>query len=214
VTGRGRFRVGVLTDTHVGDALPTLPGGVLRAFADVDLIIHAGDVTIAAVLDQLGACAPVVAVQGNHDRKAGLELPTERVVRIGGVRIGVTHGERSLPVEVASALVGIAAGRPVLAGVPRALTRRFTDVDCVVFGHFHVPYLGRVGATTVFSPGAVYVVESDPHAASRGIKGRAYRRFRSGLPPSARIPHVGILDIDRGVIVPRFVPLGSGLRVP
>jgi putative phosphoesterase len=204
--------VGVVTDTHVGDALPALPDGVSSAFADVDVIIHAGDVTITSVLDGLSRLAPVVAVQGNHDREAGLNLPTERVVRIGGARIGVTHGLRSAPTEAVSALCGIVAGHPVMAGLPRALARRFTDIDCLVFGHFHVPYLGYAGSTVVFSPGAVYVVEADPHSAARGLKGRAYRRFRSGLPDYARIPHVGILEIDRGLITPRFVPLPSGLR--
>ena len=209
---RRHFLVGVVSDTHVGEALPALPAGVAVALAGVDLIIHAGDVTTQAVLDELGALAPVVAVAGNHDRQARLELPDARMVRIGGVRIGVTHGDRGRVAEAASAAAGIIAGRPVMAGVARAMARRFTDADCVVFGHFHVPFLGRVGATTVFSPGAVYVVDSDPLLAVHGIKGRAYRRYRAGLPDSARIPLVGILEIADGVVIPRFVPVPGALR--
>jgi len=209
---RRHYRVGVLADTHVGEALPGLPAGVYEVLDGVDLIIHAGDVSVPGVLDELGALAPVVAVEGNHDRRAGLELPDARVVAIGGARIGVTHGDRGRIAEAASAAAGIIVGRPVMAGVPRALARRFTDVDCIVFGHFHVPYLGRAGTTTVFSPGAVYVVDADPLVASRGIKSTAYRRYRAGLPDSARVPHVGILEITDGIVVPRFVPVPGALR--
>jgi uncharacterized protein len=209
---RRRYLIGVLSDTHVGEALPALPAGVCEALAGVDLIIHAGDVTVSAVLDQLRAVAPVVAVEGNHDRRAGLELPRAQVVSVGGARIGVTHGDRGRIAEASAAAAGIVVGRPVMAGVPRALVRRFTDVDCIVFGHFHVPFLGRAGRTTVFSPGAVYVVDADPLVAVRGVKGRAYRRYRAGLPESARIPQVGILDILDGVVIPRFVPVPGALR--
>ena len=85
--GGGIYRVGVVSDTHVGDALPALPAGIAPALAEVDLILHAGDVTTRAALDQLSAIAPVVAVQGNHDSKAGLELPTQAVVTLSLIHI-------------------------------------------------------------------------------------------------------------------------------
>jgi putative phosphoesterase len=206
------YRVGVVSDTHVGDALPRLPEAVLVALGGVDVIVHAGDVTTGAVLDRLREIAPVVAVQGNHDREAGLALPPAAVVTIGGARIGVTHGLRGRLSETMAIVAGIACGRPVMAGLPRTLVARFAGVDCVVFGHFHVPYLGYVGTTMVFSPGAVYVAEADPFLQYRGIKGRAFHRFRAGLPAAARTPHIGILEIIDGVLAPRFVPLGGALR--
>jgi putative phosphoesterase len=206
------YRVGVVSDTHVGDALPELPVAVLDALGGVDLIVHAGDVTTTAVLDRLREIAPVVAVQGNHDRKAGLDLPATAVVTIGGARIGVTHGLRGRTPETAAILAGIACGRPVMAGLARTLVARFAAVDCVVFGHFHVPYLSHVGTTTVFSPGAVYVAEADPFMQYRGMRGRAFRRFRAGLPEAGHLPHVGILEIADGVVAPRFVPLVGALR--
>jgi uncharacterized protein len=214
VSGKVRrtYRVGVVSDTHVGDTLAVLPGGIADALVGADVIVHAGDVTTMAVLDRLREIAPVVAVQGNHDREAGLVLPTEAVVTIGGVRIGVTHGLRGRVPETAAVLAGIVRGRPVMGGLARTLVARFADVDCVVFGHLHVPYLGHVGSTTVFSPGAVYVAEADPFMRCRGVRGRAFRRFRGGLPEAARRPHVGVLDIADGVVSPRWVPLNGGLR--
>lgn len=206
------YRVGVVSDTHVGDALPMLPAGVAAALEGADVIVHTGDVTTGAVLDRLRELAPVVAVQGNHDRKAGLALPSAAVVTIGGRRIGITHGLRGRVPETAAILAGIACGRPVMAGLARTLADRFGDVDCVVFGHFHVPYLGYVGTTMVFSPGAVYVAEADPFLRYGGVKGRAFHRFRAKLPADARVPHVGILEIVDGVLAPRFVPLSGALR--
>jgi putative phosphoesterase len=192
--------------------LAQLPAGVLAALDGVDLIVHAGDITSVGVLDQVRTCAPVVAVQGNHDRAAGLELPSDVVVRIGDVRIGVTHGLRGRAVETLAIGVGIVRGRPVMAGLARSMVRRFGAVECVVFGHFHLPYLARVGPTTVFSPGAVYVVESDPYVQAHGLRGRAFERFRSGIPASGRVPNVGMLEISGGVITPRIVPVAGPLR--
>jgi len=209
---RRSFRVGVVSDTHVGDALAELPPGVITAFAGVDLILHAGDITTIGVLDQLRGCAPVVAVQGNHDRAAGLELPAAVVVQIAGTRIGVSHGLRGRRTETAAIAAGIICGRPVLAGLGRSLIGRFGEVDCVVFGHFHMPYLARIGRTTVFSPGAVYVAESDPYNTPHGLRGRAYQRFRSGIPEAGRVANVGILEISGGVVTPRIVPIGGALR--
>ena len=73
--------IGVIADTH----------GLLRpeatvALAGSELIVHAGDVGSAEVLDKLREIAPVVAVRGNNDKGgwAGL-LPATSVVEIGGV---------------------------------------------------------------------------------------------------------------------------------
>jgi putative phosphoesterase len=63
--------IGVISDTH----------GLLRpeavaALQGVDLILHAGDVGSAEVLETLKDIAPVVAVRGNNDRGAWAnELP-------------------------------------------------------------------------------------------------------------------------------------------
>ena len=64
MTGRAddAVRVGLISDTH----------GLFRSsigpvFAGVNLIVHAGDVGAAVVLDQLSSIAPTKAVFGNVD---------------------------------------------------------------------------------------------------------------------------------------------------
>ena len=54
--------IGVISDTH-GQLAPE----VQKAFKNVDLIIHAGDIGDAMVLDKLSKIAPVMAVRGNMD---------------------------------------------------------------------------------------------------------------------------------------------------
>ncbi|MFN8111222.1 MAG: YfcE family phosphodiesterase [Thermoleophilia bacterium] len=207
-------RVGVVADTHVGDALPALPDGVLTALRGCDLIIHAGDVTGPGVLDRLGEIAPVVAVRGNHDHVLARELPRDLVVRIGGARIGVTHGLRNPVVEVLMGLAGVVLARPVTWGLPRALLRRVGRVDCLVFGHFHMHFARRVRGTLVFSPGAVYVVEADPGFRGPGLRGAAFRRFRRGLPPGSRAPAVGVLTVRDGEVSAEVVPVEGPIRHP
>src|SRR5260370_27767565 len=52
---------------------------VLSAVGNVDLILHAGDVGHARVLDRLRECAPVVAIRGNVDTEMFALPPTELV---------------------------------------------------------------------------------------------------------------------------------------
>jgi putative phosphoesterase len=200
-------RVGVVADTHVGEHLYRLPAGVGEALAGVDLILHAGDLSHPVVLDDLRRIAPVVAVRGNHDTHPGLaHLPREIVVRIGDVRIGLTHGARTAAVELPAAVASLVAGRACLLGFDRAMRARFGEVACVVVGHLHMPIARRVGGALLFSPGAVYVPELDPTQVWSGLAGRGYRRFRRNLPPSARVPSVGMLEVSRAGVRARVVP--------
>ncbi len=200
------MRIGVVADTHVGEFLPSLPAEVGRLLAGVDLILHAGDLSARSVLDELGAIAPVVAVRGNHDRSLP-DLPRDVLVRVGDRRIGLTHGSRTGPVEAAAGVVSLVAGRPVLLGFDRAMRGRFRDADCIVTGHLHLPSDRVVRGVRHFSPGAVYVAEADPHHDWSGVWARAYRRFRSRLPPAARVPAVGMIEIDRAGLRTRTIPL-------
>ena len=95
-------RIGVVADTHVGETLPVLPESVLEALAGSDLILHAGDITCLSVLDRLGEIAPVVAVQGDHDRDAGIDLPTARIITVRGWRMVVVPGQLRCPPQASA----------------------------------------------------------------------------------------------------------------
>ena len=83
----GPRRIGVISDTH-----GLLRPEALTALRGVDLIIHAGDVGAAAVLDALRGVAPVKAVRGNVDREPwARSLPTTDAFEIGEVGVYVLH---------------------------------------------------------------------------------------------------------------------------
>ncbi|HEV7242157.1 MAG TPA: metallophosphoesterase family protein [Thermoanaerobaculia bacterium] len=123
-----RLRVGLISDTH-GVLHPRVP----ELFANVDAIVHAGDVGGAHVLKALRALAPVTYVDGNNDDATG-----EDVLRftIGGLRFLLTH---ILP--------------RVSKPAPRVVASlRDQPADLVVFGHSHLPHNERVGGVTYFNP--------------------------------------------------------------
>ena len=79
--------IGVISDTH-----GLLRPQALDALRGSDLIIHAGDVGSAEILDPLRALAPTYAVRGNVDRGAWAErLPMSEIVDAGGLSIYVLH---------------------------------------------------------------------------------------------------------------------------
>jgi putative phosphoesterase len=126
----GVYVVGLISDTH-----GLLRPEVATAFADVALILHAGDVGGAKVLDSLAAIAPVEAVFGNVDDIHDPSLARERVVTLGGVTIHVSHGHE--------------LGRPNA----RLLLARYQG-DVVVFGHTHTSVVVREGGRLAVNPGA------------------------------------------------------------
>jgi putative phosphoesterase len=114
-----------------------LPDECLRVLAASDLILHAGDVVAASVLEELRALAPVHAVHGNMDEpRLKAALPETSVVEVGGARIGMVHEP------------GAAAGRA------ERLVARFPDCDAVVYGHTHLPEVIRHGNAWILNPGS------------------------------------------------------------
>lgn len=208
------MRVGVVADTHVGEFLPALPEAVLEVLDGCALVLHAGDMSVPAVLDELDAIAPVVAVRGDHDRLDGLALPRTAVVRVAGHRIGLTHGRRAAPVDASIVVAHVLAGRRIAyrAGLHAALLRRTGPVDLVVYGHWHEPALTRTGGALLFSPGAVCPWGSleggvAPRAGLAGVADRAVRRYRWQLGREAMRPSVGIVEIGSAGVRPRILTL-------
>jgi putative phosphoesterase len=115
-----------------------LPDDCLRRLREADLILHAGDHSSLASLEELRALGPPVhAVYGNVDEPALQEqLPEELVVLVEHVRIGMTH------------VPGPRQGRE------ERLLQRFPGCDAVVYGHTHAPQLERRNAAWILNPGS------------------------------------------------------------
>ncbi len=141
------IRVVVLSDTHIRR------GGARRlsdsAYAHLeraDLVLHAGDVVVADVLDELRGFAPVHAVLGNNDHELAGLLPETRLEEVAGVRVAMVHDS------------GPAAGRP------GRLRRLFPDAGVVVFGHSHIPWNAEgIDGQLLFNPGSPTDRRAQPH---------------------------------------------------
>jgi uncharacterized protein len=117
------MRIAVLADTHAPRHWKRCPPAVAERLEGVDLVLHAGDVCRAWVLDELAAFAPVRAVLGNNDTAdvAAWGAPETLELDLEGLRVAMIHD------------AGPARGRG------RRMRRRFPTARLVVFGHSHIP---------------------------------------------------------------------------
>src|SRR6266850_8598911 len=83
---RRAIRIGVIADTH-----GLFDPAIRRHFKDVDHILHAGDIGDQSVVEQLEQIAPVTAVSGNVDGYEQSGFPSETVVTLFGIRVGLRH---------------------------------------------------------------------------------------------------------------------------
>jgi uncharacterized protein len=132
------MRLAVLSDTHAPRSWKACPAEVARRLRRVDLILHAGDVCRAWVLEELAGFAPVRAVLGNNDDPdvAAWGAPETLELDLDGLRVAMVHD------------AGPAAGRT------RRLRRRFPAAELVVFGHSHIPLDATGDGLRIFNPGS------------------------------------------------------------
>jgi putative phosphoesterase len=128
-------RIGVISDSHV-TSFAELPGRILRALAEVDLIVHAGDFVARDVLDGLKRLGEVKAVRGNMDSdELKRALPEKELLVIEGRRVGIIHGW----------------GAP--GGIDDRVGGMFKDVDIIIYGHSHYPQNELKRGVLFFNPG-------------------------------------------------------------
>ena len=152
------MRLGVIADTH-----GLLRPEVFEAFAEVDHILHAGDVGPVDLLTELETLAAVTAVYGNTDHDdVRKRLPQVASIELEGFDIVVTHGDQ--------------LGSPT----PENLNAAFPDAQIIVYGHTHRPLLTIVDVVvTVMNPGgaghrrfglppSVGILELEPGIPPRG----------------------------------------------
>ena len=92
-------KIGLISDTH-----GLLREEALEALRGSQLIIHAGDVGNAEILESLKKLAPVVAVRGNVDTQPWTRaLPETGIAEAGGATIYVLHDVKALDLNPAAA---------------------------------------------------------------------------------------------------------------
>jgi putative phosphoesterase len=175
------MNIGVVSDTHLprfGKALPSPLVAALQQH-EVAMILHAGDFTEPMVADWLAAIAPLTAVAGNNDGPALVaRFGRRQIVTVGGVRIGLVHGDGRHGTTLGRA-------RAAFAGTP---------VDAIVFGHSHQPYCQRHDGIWVVNPGSPADKRREPlfsFAILSVVDGTITPRLY-GYPDKQRIPEAYI----------------------
>jgi len=121
------MKVGVISDTH-----GLLRPEALVALAEVEHILHAGDVGDFGILVELAEIAPVTAIRGNVDVAGACgELPATEVVELGGSVFYMVHSVHDLDVKPESA-----------------------GIDVVVSGHSHKAGIEVRGGVMYLNPGS------------------------------------------------------------
>jgi uncharacterized protein len=120
-------RVGVISDTH-----GLLRPEVAPALANVERILHLGDVGKTSILKELEKIAPVTAIRGNIDREGPCsELPETDVVLVEGRYVYMLHDLNTLHLDPAAAKFAV-----------------------VLSGHTHKPNVFKRKGVLYFNPGS------------------------------------------------------------
>ncbi len=132
-------KVIVISDTHIPAACGSLPDTLLEKLKGADIIIHAGDFTELSVIDVLKKIAPLYAVAGNMDcNMVKRQFPAKRIIELASFKIGIAHGY----------------GSPDnLVAYVKNLFKE-DKLDCIIYGHSHIPKIDYIDDTLYFCPGS------------------------------------------------------------
>ncbi len=141
------MKIVAISDTHAPRRWKSCPPPVAGYLRQADLILHAGDVCVASVLDELAQYAPVHAVLGNNDGPdvAAWGAPETLDLDLAGLKVSMIHDS------------GPSAGRL------RRMRRRFPEAGLVVFGHSHIPLDESADGLRIFNPGSPTDRRRQPH---------------------------------------------------
>jgi putative phosphoesterase len=134
------MRIGLISDTHIPDVVKAIPKNVLRAFSSVDLILHAGDIQVASVLDELESLAPVLAARGDDD----YQIQDNRInevqnLKVEGLDLYLIHSSQYW-------------ARDLIKHPERHNLSKAPDI--VVFGHTHRDLVQTVDRSLLVNPGS------------------------------------------------------------
>jgi hypothetical protein len=165
------MRILVVSDTHIrSGSRRRLPDAVYDAAVTANLVLHAGDLVVPDVIDDLERFAPVTAVLGNNDGpELARVLPAQVTVDVDGVQVALVHD------------AGPRTGRPA------RLRRRFPGADVVIFGHSHIPLVEQgVDGQVLFNPGSPTERRRQPQHTYGLIEVAAGRVTRASIEPITR----------------------------
>ena len=127
--------IGLISDTHIPDHAKELPQQLKDVFRGVDLILHAGDIYVPSVLDELELIAPVLAAEGDDDpfeMRIDKRVKWQQIITVEGVTIHLMHDKFW----------------------PSINPQQKSTHDVIVFGHTHWVTLERKNGNLLVNPGS------------------------------------------------------------
>ncbi|WP_316569920.1 metallophosphoesterase [Neobacillus sp. YIM B06451] len=133
------MKIVVLSDTHIPKKAKALPDAIIPDLESADLILHAGDWQVPEVYSMLSAFSKVDGVHGNVDGQDVISLfPDKKIIQAGKFTIGLVHGHgtgKTTEKRAIEAFIG-------------------EKVDCIIFGHSHIPVHKVTEGILLFNPGS------------------------------------------------------------
>lgn len=131
------MKIAVMSDTHGNVELAV---NALKQLGGVDRLIHLGDHYQDAMEIGRKTGLPVDAVAGNTDIDSHPTALREKIIKLGGTKIFITHGDRYKVKQGLDCLLEKAV---------------IEDVHVVLFGHTHFPLKQRIGEILFLNPGCI-----------------------------------------------------------
>ncbi len=142
--GLDRLKIGLIADTHMPGALDRLWPAVHQCFADVDLILHAGDLHVPGVIDELETLAPTFVCRGNGDEDVEHpRLQDAWCEPLAGQTVGLIH---KFPSPRNADAQRLAKKRRQIFGE--------VDLQILIYGHTHFAEVARIDDCLYINPGS------------------------------------------------------------
>ncbi len=120
----------------------------------VDLLLHAGDISVPQVLSLLESIAPVKAVIGNRDFLLLGKIPMVLQFEVFGVKFGLMHGHMNFFIYWFDKFQYILRGYDRERYTSR-LSKATPDANVIIFGHTHHAENFWQNDILYFNPGSI-----------------------------------------------------------
>jgi putative phosphoesterase len=162
------MHIGLVSDSHIAWPHQSWPSQIKDKLRGVDLILHAGDIWIPWVLDELESVAPVLAAQGDDDLEEDVgndkRLAKRQVLSYEGVSLWVQHIKPRYGQIDPS----------YQTNYYNTFNRHFQEEvsnppDVIVFGHTHFAEIEQFKSTLLVNPGSPTMPNYMPQLGTVGL---------------------------------------------
>jgi putative phosphoesterase len=160
--------IGLISDSHIAWPQQSWPSQIKDKLRGVDLILHAGDIWIPWVLDELETVAPVLAAQGDDDLEEDIgndkRLAKRQVLSYEGINLWVQH------IKPRYGQIDPTYQTNFFNHYNRHFQEDIgTPPDVIIFGHTHFAEIEQFRNTLLINPGSPTMPNYMPQLGTVGL---------------------------------------------